>query len=319
MFTLFVRCTDVRVFSSSFWMNAALCVAQENHGSRQLGAEAAAAADVHLSVPPLRALPLLRRSRPHDSVRLPVRRGDVRLCFLRESSILCRVSVCPLWGSSPPRISWHLNANWLVNTNIRHLGYSFSIVTSLYLIRDISLMKSVLTWQSFRNKYFIEWTPWICWQLHKLMPYLRISFINLYAYEPKIQHFNCCGICICAWIVMFKWATLCPARVGVVLGCVGNLGDCNICESFFSLSPSRFLMSVISNTGGGRVEPWPVPCHVWLVQGQCWGEILPKQVRCWIEGWCSSNIFYFQCDKGLTSFGFAARNLFFHVLQVSSD
>lgn len=68
-------------------MNAALCVAQENHGSRQLGAEAAAAADVHLSVPPIRALPLLRRSRPHDSVRLPVWRGDIRLCFLWESTI----------------------------------------------------------------------------------------------------------------------------------------------------------------------------------------------------------------------------------------
>lgn len=61
-------------------MNAALCVAQENHGSRQLGAEAAAAADLHLSVPPIRALPLLRRSRPHDRVRLPIRRGDIRLC-----------------------------------------------------------------------------------------------------------------------------------------------------------------------------------------------------------------------------------------------
>lgn len=57
-------------------MNAALCVAAENHGSRQLGAQAVAAADVHLSVPPIRTLPLLRGSRPHDSVRLPVRRGD---------------------------------------------------------------------------------------------------------------------------------------------------------------------------------------------------------------------------------------------------
>lgn len=62
-------------------MNAALCVAAENHGSRQLGAQAVAAADVHLSVPPIRTLPLLRGSRPHDRVRLPVRRGDVRLLF----------------------------------------------------------------------------------------------------------------------------------------------------------------------------------------------------------------------------------------------
>lgn len=60
-------------------MNAALCFAEENHGSRQLGAQAAPAADVHLSVPPIWALPLLWGSRPHDSVRLSVRRGDVLL------------------------------------------------------------------------------------------------------------------------------------------------------------------------------------------------------------------------------------------------
>lgn len=62
-------------------MNAALCVSKRNHGSGQLGAEAGAAADLHLSVPPLRALPLLRRARPHDSVRLPVRRGDLPIAF----------------------------------------------------------------------------------------------------------------------------------------------------------------------------------------------------------------------------------------------
>lgn len=56
-------------------MNAALCVATENHGSRQLGAEALAAADVHLSVPPVRALPMLRGDRPHDRLRLSVWRG----------------------------------------------------------------------------------------------------------------------------------------------------------------------------------------------------------------------------------------------------
>lgn len=57
-------------------MNAALCFAEENHGSRELGAEAVAEADVHLSVPPIRALPLLWGARPHDSFCLPVRRGE---------------------------------------------------------------------------------------------------------------------------------------------------------------------------------------------------------------------------------------------------
>ena len=63
-------------------MNAALCFATENHGSRQLGAQARPEADVHLSVPPLRALPLLRGDRPHDSFRLSVRRGEVLLNVL---------------------------------------------------------------------------------------------------------------------------------------------------------------------------------------------------------------------------------------------
>lgn len=62
-------------------MNAALCFATENHGSRELGAQARAAADVHLSVPPIRALPLLRGDRPHDCFRLSVRRGEARLVF----------------------------------------------------------------------------------------------------------------------------------------------------------------------------------------------------------------------------------------------
>lgn len=63
--------------SAFFWMNAALCFAQEDHGSRELGAEAGAEADVHLSVPPIRAVPLLRGDRPHDCFRLSVWRGEV--------------------------------------------------------------------------------------------------------------------------------------------------------------------------------------------------------------------------------------------------
>lgn len=73
-------------------MNAALCVSQEDHGSRQLGAEAGAAADLHLPVTPIWALPLLRGSRPHDSFRLPVRRGD-RLIILHATSLE--------WSDSP--------------------------------------------------------------------------------------------------------------------------------------------------------------------------------------------------------------------------
>lgn len=60
-------------------MYAALCFAKENHGSRQLGAQAVTAADVHLSVPPIWALPLLWGARPHDSFRLSVWRGEVLL------------------------------------------------------------------------------------------------------------------------------------------------------------------------------------------------------------------------------------------------
>lgn len=67
-------------------MNAALCFGQESHGSRELGAEAAAAADLHLSVPPVRALPVLRGARAHDRVRLSVRRGGLLL-----SSLLSRL------------------------------------------------------------------------------------------------------------------------------------------------------------------------------------------------------------------------------------
>lgn len=58
-------------------MNAALCFAEENHGSRELGAQAVTEADVHLSVPPIWTLPLLRGARPHDSFRISVWRGDV--------------------------------------------------------------------------------------------------------------------------------------------------------------------------------------------------------------------------------------------------
>lgn len=116
-------------------MNAALCVAQENHGSRQLGAEAAAAADVHLSVPPIRALPLLRRSRPHDSVRLPVRRGDIRHCFHWESTTRCpvalnfacvAVSIRPPKDSSLPENHLALKLELAREQNIitSHLGYS---------------------------------------------------------------------------------------------------------------------------------------------------------------------------------------------------
>lgn len=57
-------------------MNAAECFVEENHGSRQLGAQAAAEADVHLPVPSLWALPLLRGDGPHDSFRFSVRRGE---------------------------------------------------------------------------------------------------------------------------------------------------------------------------------------------------------------------------------------------------
>lgn len=60
-------------------MNAALCFTEENHGSRQLGAKAVAEADVHLSVPPLWTLPVLRGDRPDDSIRLPVWRGETLL------------------------------------------------------------------------------------------------------------------------------------------------------------------------------------------------------------------------------------------------
>lgn len=58
-------------------MNAALCFAQEDHGSRELGAEAGAEADVHLSVPPIRTVPLLRGDRAHDRFRLSVWGGEV--------------------------------------------------------------------------------------------------------------------------------------------------------------------------------------------------------------------------------------------------
>lgn len=68
-------------------MNAALCVSKKNHGSGQLGAQAGAAADLHLSVTPIWALSLLRRSRPHDSFRLSVRRGDV-LIRLQSASLV---------------------------------------------------------------------------------------------------------------------------------------------------------------------------------------------------------------------------------------
>lgn len=73
-------------------MNAALCVSPENHGSRQLGAEAGAAADLHLFVTPIWTLSLLRGSRPHDRFRLPVRRGDL-LIILHSTSLV--------WSDSP--------------------------------------------------------------------------------------------------------------------------------------------------------------------------------------------------------------------------
>lgn len=58
-------------------MNAALCVAPDNHGSGELGAEAAAETDLHLSVAQIWAVPVLRGARPHDSFSLPVRRGKI--------------------------------------------------------------------------------------------------------------------------------------------------------------------------------------------------------------------------------------------------
>lgn len=81
------------IFFLFWWMNAALCVSQENYGSRQLGAQAGAAADLHLFVTPIWALSLLRRSRPHDSFRLSVRRGDL-LQILQSASLV--------WSGSPP-------------------------------------------------------------------------------------------------------------------------------------------------------------------------------------------------------------------------
>lgn len=63
-------------------MNASLCFTPENHGSRELGVKAVAEADVHLSVPPIWTLPLLRGARPHDCFRLSVWRGKT-LLFLK--------------------------------------------------------------------------------------------------------------------------------------------------------------------------------------------------------------------------------------------
>lgn len=60
-------------------MNAAVCFTKENHGSRQLGAQAVTEADVHMSVPQIRALPVLWGARPHDSFRLSVWRGEALL------------------------------------------------------------------------------------------------------------------------------------------------------------------------------------------------------------------------------------------------
>lgn len=49
--------------------------AEFGHGDRRFSAEAAAAADLHLSVSPLRALFVLWGTRADDRIRLPVRRG----------------------------------------------------------------------------------------------------------------------------------------------------------------------------------------------------------------------------------------------------
>ena len=73
-------------------MNAALCFATQSHGSRQLGAEAAAEADLHLPVPPVWTLPLLRGDRPHDSFCFPVWRGEALLFSLAPVTQLSQVS-----------------------------------------------------------------------------------------------------------------------------------------------------------------------------------------------------------------------------------
>lgn len=66
--------------------------------------------------------------------------------------------------------------------------------------------------------------------------------------------------------------------------CVWNFGGSNTCGSVFVyFSTTLILTSVLSNTGGGRVEPRPVPCNVWFVQGQCWREIFSKQVSTWVQ------------------------------------
>ncbi|TSK13552.1 N-acetylglucosamine-1-phosphotransferase subunits alpha/beta [Bagarius yarrelli] len=52
---------------------------EQSHGDRRFFIEASAAADLHLSVSPLRAVPVLRRTRAHDCVRLPIRRVQMKV------------------------------------------------------------------------------------------------------------------------------------------------------------------------------------------------------------------------------------------------
>lgn len=80
-------------------------------------------------------------------------------------------------------------------------------------------------------------------------------------------------------------------------GLVLSLTVCEIWEAATHATTRRSFLFVfyficlllrlpLPNTGGGGVESRPVSCDVWLVQGQCRGKILPKQVstRCGIKG-----------------------------------
>lgn len=94
VWVMFTFLCFVRFPARIFWMNAALCLAAQNHGSGELGAEAGPAADVHLSVPPVRAVPLLRGHRSHDSFRLSVWRGKMfyLLSYLPKETAGCRTA-----------------------------------------------------------------------------------------------------------------------------------------------------------------------------------------------------------------------------------
>lgn len=55
---------------------------------------------------------------------------------------------------------------------------------------------------------------------------------------------------------MVKLATLCLARVGVVLGCVGNLGGCNTCKRFFLFVLFLLCLSVSPSFPTQVVVEW---------------------------------------------------------------